>query len=119
MVLFVLLVASQSPLIGAFVPGTVQCQKGLRFITVSIPSDRGIRSGSSSRWRIGSENRKSQSPLIGAFVPGMGPWVRPVHRMGSQSPLIGAFVPGIDAANALGVTKESQSPLIGAFVPGE
>ena len=36
---------------------------------VSIPSDRGIRSGK-IMVEYGTKDRKSQSPLIGAFVPG-------------------------------------------------
>ena len=36
---------SQSPLIGAFVPGNMENKKSGLYVKVSIPSDRGIRSG--------------------------------------------------------------------------
>ena len=61
---------SQSPLIGAFVPGKTYLVK------VNLPSG-------------------SQSPLIGAFVPGhYCDTVIYKQNITSQSPLIGAFVPG-------------------------
>ena len=37
---------------------------------VSIPSDRGIRSGNAALDLTGVDLNTSQSPLIGAFVPG-------------------------------------------------
>ena len=85
---------SQSPLIGAFVPGLrlfsdLECEfpvsipsdrgirsglltraKGIWFIQVSIPSDRGIRSGIQDQRFLVYRELPSQSPLIGAFVPG-------------------------------------------------
>ena len=66
---------SQSPLIGAFVPGRYRAMRCQHSYGVSIPSDRGIRSGTvffcnALKWD------KSQSPLIGAFVPGVMPLLK-------------------------------------------
>ena len=70
---------SQSPLIGAFVPGDeLGCKTTF-------------------------DDKESQSPLIGAFVPGMMNFPLMVSMFLSQSPLIGAFVPGYHP-----VTKECE-----------
>ena len=60
---------SQSPLIGALVPGKYGVKGTLRV-------------------------HKSQSPLIGALVPGDRKGEYITLRKKSQSPLIGALVPG-------------------------
>ena len=86
-------------------------------LAVSIPSDRGIRSGS-DHGTAQRCNNKSQSPLIGAFVPGNSIALILAACSLSQSPLIGAFVPGNNTAIDNNTAIESQSPLIGAFVPG-
>ena len=50
---------SQSPLIGAFVPGLSGTYPLLRKRPVSIPSDRGIRSGSMGLRKAGYQARVS------------------------------------------------------------
>ena len=63
-------------------------------VPVSIPSDRGIRSGCHFCIFFDVGSVVSQSPLIGAFVPGNDEVYLINHISPSQSPLIGAFVPG-------------------------
>ena len=64
-------------------------------LIVSIPSDRGIRSGCTHEAMYHECSVESQSPLIGAFVPGDTRDAFWTVKSVSQSPLIGAFVPGI------------------------
>ena len=109
--------ASQSPLVGAFVPAKIGVCENCGDKGVAIPSGRGIRSGRTTRSYLPMRLPR-RNPLWSGHSFRLTIYQLQERAFNkSQSPLVGAFVPAIVGSEDDGQVRVSQSPLVGAFVP--